>query len=57
MLVIIGSAPISKIASIVAIKLNDCVMTSSPLLTPNALSATLIVQFLDTQSENLELNF
>ena len=33
--VILGIAPISRIASIVAIKLNDCVITSSPLFTFN----------------------
>ena len=41
-LVTIGMAPTSKIASTVAIKLNAWVITSSPGLTPHALRAILI---------------
>ena len=40
--VIIGTAPTSRIASIVAIKLNPCVITSSPGLTPIAFKAIFI---------------
>ena len=37
-----GIAPISIIASAVATNVNDCVITSSPGLTPRAISAILI---------------
>ena len=40
--VIIGFAPQSTIASIVAIKLKPCVITSSPYFTPADLRAILI---------------
>ena len=39
---ITGLAPQSKIASTVAIKLNDCVITSSPGLIPQAFRAIFI---------------
>ena len=41
-LTIIGLAPQSIIASSVAIKLNACVITSSPGLTPSAFNPILI---------------
>ena len=53
-----GLAPQSRIASIVAIKLNACVITSSPGLTPNAFKAILIAAVPeDTARQNLTLNF
>ena len=55
---IIGIAPKSKIASIVAMKLNAWVITSSPGLTPKALRPTFIAAVPDeTQTQYLELNF
>ena len=57
-LTITGLAPQSKIASIVAIKLKACVITSSPGFTPKAFKAILIAAVPDdTAKQNFTLNF
>ena len=48
----------SRIASIVAIKLNACVITSSPLFTPRAFNPIFIAAVpLVTATAYLDLNF